>query len=291
MNLDLTDLSNIKKLLTYYNLSANKKLGQHFLTDREALNASLAAANLTTEDFVVEVGPGFGTLTMALAEVSGRVLAIETDPKMLAILRPMVNGLANVEILPANILNVRPEEIYERFTAWSKARTSKTHYKVVSNLPYYITSAIIKFFLTAKKRPQQMVLMVQKEVAERITATPGEMSVLAVSVQFYAAAEIVMIVPNTSFWPKPVVDSAIISITPFTKLPEVNEKKFFRLVKAGFGERRKQLHNSLEGGLMMEVEAVAKALSEAGIDGKTRPQDLAIEQWINLYNALGEENL
>lgn len=284
---DLTDLTTIKQLLTYYNLSANKKLGQHFLIDRPALTAAIEAAELTEADFVVEVGPGFGTLTTALAEQAGRVLAIETDEKMLSILRPIVNGLANVEVLAANILNLRTTEISDRFKSWSKARTKKTRYKIVSNLPYYITSPIIRLFLTDKVRPERLVLMVQKEVAERITAAPGEMSVLAVSVQFYGEASIVTLVPKTSFWPKPAVDSAVILIKPFAKTPwKVDEKKFFRIVKAGFGERRKQLHNSLSGALRLETEVVVTSLGEAGIDPKTRPQDLSVPDWVNLYEAL-----
>jgi 16S rRNA (adenine1518-N6/adenine1519-N6)-dimethyltransferase len=285
MSLDLTDLTTIKKLLTYYNLAANKKLGQHFLTSREAVTVAIKAANLSNKDFVVEIGPGFGTLTLPLADTAGRVLAIETDPKMLSILRPMVNPLANVEVLSANILTLRSEDIFAKAREWHKIHGQKPSYKVVSNLPYYITSAIIKMFLENSPRPERLVLMVQKEVGERITAKPGEMSVLAVSVQFYGKAEMIFDVPRTNFWPKPEVDSAIIRITPYSKspFPVDDERLFFRIVKAGFGEKRKQLHNSLAGGLQLDPESIGVALQAAEIDPTTRPQDLSVENWVRLY--------
>lgn len=287
MDIDLTDIKTIKSLLTHYNTSAHKSLGQHFLIDREVLDDILQAADLSKSDFVVEVGPGFGVLTLPIAKKAGRVLAIETDKKILEILRALSSGYTNIDILPTNVLKIESKQLLERYKTWSKARNKETHYKLVSNLPYYITSAILKQFLETDVRPSLIVIMVQKEVGERITAKVGKMSTLSVSVQFFGTPEIVRIVPRTAFWPKPNVDSAILKIVPHAKLPHNvdNIKMFFRIVKAGFGERRKQLHNSLSGGLNLNDEDVQKILKEQGIDPTTRAQDLSVNNWIKLYLA------
>lgn len=286
--IDLTDLKTIKSLLTYYNVSASKQLGQHFLIDREALTDMVAAAEVGKSDYVVEIGPGFGVLTFPLAEVAGRVLAIETDKRILEILQALGSGLANLEVLPTSILKLSSGYLYEKFAAWAKVKGGKGHYKIVANLPYYITSSIIKLLLEGEKKPELICVMVQKEVAERITAAPGEMSVLAVSVQVYGEASIVRYVSRKSFWPSPEVESAILKVIPYTKSPyEIDDMKgFFRIIKAGFGEKRKQLHNSLSGGLRLEPSEVDECLLACGIDPKERPQDLSIHQWVSLYNQL-----
>ena len=283
--LDLTDLKTIKSLLTYYNVSAQKSLGQHFLLDREALKQTLKAAELTKKDFVIEIGPGFGVLTFPMADLAGRVLAVETDKKVLSILRALGSGYTNLDILPSNILKLDSRYIYNRYKQWSKVKSGKTGYKLVSNLPYYITSAILKLFLETDLSPDLIVVMMQKEVAERIVAGPGEMSVLGISVQFFGEPEIVAQVPRTAFWPKPEVDSAIVRIKPRRQiLFEIdNVKLFFRIVKAGFGERRKQLHNSLSGGLWLDDELVITTLEKIKIDPKTRPQDLSLAEWGKIY--------
>lgn len=286
--IDLTDLRTIKSLLTYYNVSAQKQLGQHFLIDKEALLELVASAELTDKDFVVEIGPGFGVLTFQLTERAGRVLAIETDKKILEILKALGSTLANLEILPTSILKLDSAYLYNKYLEWSRVRMGETKYKLVANLPYYITSSIIKLVLEGERKPEVISIMVQKEVAERITAKPGEMSVLAISVQVYGQADIVRIVPKKSFWPAPEVDSAILRIRPYDE-PQydiADIKKFFRVVKAGFGEKRKQLHNSLSGALRIEDEEVVDILNDLKIDPKRRPQDLSIEEWVSLYKQL-----
>ncbi len=290
MELDLTDLKTVKSLLTYYNVSAQKSLGQHFLLDKNVLKQTLKAAELTKKDFVIEIGPGFGVLTFPMADLAGRVLAVETDKKVLEILRGLGSGYTNLDILPSNILKLDSHYIYDRYKQWSKVKSGKTGYKLVSNLPYYITSAILKLFLETDLAPDLIVVMMQKEVAERIVAGPGEMSVLGISVQFFGEPEIIAQVPRTAFWPKPEVDSAIVRITPRKKIPfEVdNVKLFFRVVKAGFGEKRKQLHNSLGGGLNLDDELVSKVLKEIKIDPKTRPQDLTLADWGKVYHQFKE---
>lgn len=290
MNLDLTDLKTIKSLLTYYNVSAQKSLGQHFLIEPDALKQMLAAASLSKADFVVEVGPGFGVMTFPMADLAGRVLAIETDKKVLSILKALGSGYPNLDILPSNILKLDSRSIYDRYKTWSKVKKGKTSYKLVSNLPYYITSAILKLFLETDLPPDVMVVMMQREVAERIVAEPGELSVLGISVQFFGKPEIIAQVPKTSFWPKPEVDSAIVRITPFKQHPYKidNVRLFFRIVKAGFGEKRKQLHNSLSGGLWLENDLVNETLTEIGIDPAIRPQDLSLEEWSKIYHRFKE---
>lgn len=287
MDIDLTDIKTIKSLLTHYNTSAQKSLGQNFLIDAQVLDDILKAAELTKNDFVVEVGPGFGVLTLPVSEEAGRVLAIETDKKILQILKAISGGTTNIDILPANVLKLESKQLYERYKIWSKARNKATQYKLVSNLPYYITSAILKQFLETETRPSLIVIMVQKEVAERITAKAGNMSTLAVSVQFFGKPEIVRVVSQDAFWPKPKVDSAILKIVPHQELPHNidNIKMFFRIVKAGFGERRKQLHNSLSGGLNLDDEVVQEILKENKINPKTRAQDLTIDHWKKLYQS------
>lgn len=284
--LDLTDLQTIKSLMTHYNMSAQKSLGQHFLIDREVLDDILNAASLGRDDFVIEIGPGFGVLTLPMAEQAGRVLGIETDQKILSILKSISSGCPNIDLLPANILKIDNQQIYQRYLAWSKAKHKKTSYKLVSNLPYYITSAILKLFLETKHRPDLIVVMVQREVAQRIIAKPGEMTILAVSIQLFGQPEIVRIVPKSAFWPKPEVDSAILKIVPYKKVGhDIDDVKlFFRVVKAGFGERRKQLHNSLAGGLGLEDKLVRNTLAGVGIDPKTRAQDLSLSEWSKIYH-------
>lgn len=290
---DLTDLKTVKSLLTHYNMSAQKSLGQHFLIDRQVLDTIIAAAQLTRNDFIIEIGPGFGVLTFPLAERAGRILAIETDKKILKILKALGSGYTNIDLLPANILKIDNRQIYQRYQTWSRTKGTKTSYKLVSNLPYYITSAILKQFLETKYRPDLIVVMVQQEVAQRIVAKPGDLTLLGVSVQLFGEPEIVQLVPKNAFWPMPEVDSAILKIVPFSQIGhDIDDiRLFFRVVKAGFGERRKQLHNSLSGGLHLDDKNVRNLLAGIGIDPKTRAQDLKISEWAKIYHRLKKDLL
>lgn len=286
--LDLTDLKTVKSLLTHYNVSAHKSLGQHFLIDQEVLNTILETAQLTRDDFVIEIGPGFGVLTFPLAEQAGRILAIETDKKILKILKALGSGYTNIDLLPANVLKLDDELLYKRYRDWSRTKSHKTSYKLVSNLPYYITSAILKQFLETDRRLDTIVVMVQKEVAARIVAKPGDLTLLGISVQLFGKPELIRTVSKNAFWPKPEVDSAILKIVPYKKIGhDIDDVRlFFRVVKAGFGERRKQLHNSLGGGLSLDDKTVRNLLAGTGIDPKTRAQDLSISQWAKLYHQI-----
>ena len=279
--MDLTSPQTIKSLCKKYNIRPQKLRGQNFLTDREVLEEMSAAANLLENDTVLEVGPGFGVLTSELVKLSGKVVAVEADNKLAAALRETMAGYKNLEIIEGDILKVTHSLLFIK----------DYKYKVVANLPYQITSAVLRKFLETEPRPKEIVVMVQKEVAERICAKPGEMSLLAVSVQFFGRPEIIGIVPRTSFWPVPEVDSAILRIKEIKdeseiNLREINSEKFFKVVKIGFSARRKQLHNNLSGGLGVSDKRIKEILVNLGFDERARAQDLGIGDWIKLVKSL-----
>ena len=270
---DLTDMGTLKRLLERHGISPNKGLGQHLLISRRALNAVVAAADLSPDDNALEVGAGPGVLTRELAGRARRVVAVELDRAMLPVLRETTAGLANVEIIPRSLLDVAPEEVF-----------GDAPYKLVANLPYYITSLILRYLLESANPPRTLVVMVQREVAERLVAGPGEMSLLALSIQFYGTPRIVTYVPATAFYPPPKVDSAIVRVDlhPAPLLDPTARDRFFALIHAGFAEKRKQLHNSLARHLPDPREAIDRWLAEAGIDPMRRPQTLSMEEWLRL---------
>ena len=268
----LTSANFIKDLFRHYQIKPKDYLGQNFLIDEMALQDIVDAAGLKNTDTVIEVGPGLGVLTQELARRAGQVIAIEKDRTMLDILDVNLKGHKNVRVMNQDAL---------RFNV---SKEIKGPYKVVANIPYYLTSHLFQFFLEQENRPELMVLLVQKEVGERVTAKPGDMSVLAVSVQLFADAEIVAQVDKRCFWPSPKVDSAVLKITPRKQPIKVDdEKAFFRIVKVGFSSKRKQLHNNLANGLKMKPQEVAAWLEGNKIDPKSRAEDLSLGDWVNLY--------
>ena len=277
---DLTDMGTLKRLLERHGIFPNKGLGQHLLISRRALNAVVAAADLSPDDSVLEVGAGPGVLTRELAQRARRVVAVELDRAVLPVLRETTAGLANVEIIARNLLDVQPEEVF-----------GAAPYKLVANLPYYITSLILRYLLESANPPRVLVVMVQREVAERLVAGPGEMSLLALSVQFYGAPRIVAQVPATAFYPPPKVDSAIVRVDlhPAPLLPAAARERFFELIHAGFAEKRKQLHNSLARHLTDPRETVARWLAAAGIDPMRRPQTLSLDEWLRLARIAADD--
>lgn len=273
--MDLTNISVIKNILKRHDLWAKKGMGQHFLISKAVLQRIIKASDLKKTDTVLEIGPGIGTLTLELLKRVKKVIAVEKDPKMVEILKEITREYKNLEIINKDILKIAKLEI--------------KNYKIVANIPYYITSPLLKFFLEAKNKPKFLVLMVQKEVAQRITAKPGGMSILAVSVQLYAEPEIIDFVSKDSFWPKPEVDSAIMKITVNSKqltVKEVNKKNFFRLVRIGFSSPRKKLANNLSAGFQISKEKTEQWLQKAGIEPSKRPQEMSLEGWFGLYKAL-----
>jgi len=276
---DLTNIATIRRILYEYKTFAQKKLGQHFLINQDTLSDIIDASELKPDETVLEIGPGLGTLTRALSPCANKIVAVEKDLDMIKIFQAINSDLSNIQIVRGNILMLN-NSFFEEYLS--------TSYKVVANLPYYLTSAILRFFLQSSHRPDMMVLMVQKEVAERIISTSPNANVLGLSVQFYGTPEIITKVPNTHFWPIPKVDSAILKVTSHRKVKYAvdNEDALFRIIKAGFGEKRKKLHNSLTGGLKLPHDAIKEILVQSNIDIDRRAQTLTIPEWIKLYQNL-----
>lgn len=275
------ETSPVKALLQQFGLKAKKRLGQHFLVDGDILECILSAAELSRKDIVVEVGPGLGILTKRLAEVAGKVIAVELDFKLVRMLRESLASFSNVEIIHADILKIAPQQLLGDYLTIPELAQG---YKVVANLPYYITSPILRHFLEAWAKPSLMVVMVQKEVGEAIAANPGKMSLLSVSTQFYSKPTIIAFVPAGSFYPPPKVDSLILRLDVYSKLPiEVCDvDSFFDMVSCGFRSPRKQLRNSLAQALGMSPSQVALLLGRAGIEAKRRAETLNLGEWREL---------
>ncbi len=284
----------IRDLIRIYNLDPKKSLGQNFLVDEQHLDRVVAAADLTADDTVLEIGPGLGALTRRLAAKAGRVIAVELDDRLITILRAQFATQSHVSIVHGDILKLNPVDLLAEAVLVNRAQgapakiVNPSTYKVVANLPYYITSAVIRHLLEASVPPSLAVLMVQKEVAERICAAPGDMSILAVSVQFYAQPQIVHQVPATAFYPRPKVDSAVLRMEVFPQpvVTAVAPEIFFRVVRAGFSQKRKQLLNTISAGLHLSKDEATAALDRAGIDPKRRAETLSLAEWGQLCVAL-----
>ncbi len=275
----------VPALLKRYGLQPSKGLGQHFLAAEWVYDAILAASALAPDDVILEVGPGLGTLTRRLAERAGLVLAVELDRKMLAILAETLADRPNAQVAQGDILALDVvAELCQRLAVAPEA----LHYKVVANLPYYITSSALRHLLGARVRPQTLTVMVQREVAERILAQPGDLSLLAVGVQVYGRPELVCRVPPSAFIPPPKVSSAVlrIHVYPTPLVAEERLEAFFAVVRAGFGQKRKQLHNSLVAGLHTSSQRVHAALASVGLDPSRRAQTLSLDEWARLTEVL-----
>ena len=271
-----------KDTLSEANLRPKKRFGQHFLADERILQRILAAAEVGPEDIVLEIGPGLGSLTRALAGRARLVLGVEIDEQLVALLCQQLSASSHVRIVAGDIMAVDIVRLLEAEIPDLSA------YKVVANIPYNITAGLLRRLLEASRRPQLIVLMVQHEVAQRITAAPGQMSLLSVSVQFYGRPRVIHRVPAGAFYPPPKVDSAIVRIDPHEQLPlvETEVDAFFAVVRAGFSQRRKQLRNALAGGLRRQQEEITAALVASGIAEQRRAQTLSMAEWLALYRAL-----
>lgn len=265
--------------------------GQNFLIDKDVLEKIVDSAELKNSDTVLEVGPGLGVLTRELVKKAGRVVAVEKDNRLFEILRKTFGNVAEVFRPPQDgnlkvsaTPRARVEIINEDILKFHLAENIIGSYKVVANIPYYLTSKLLQNFLECENPPTHMILMIQKEVGERIVALPGKLSLLGISVQIYSDPEIIYHVSKHSFWPVPKVDSVILKITTKNKFPEIKDKKlFFRILKAAFAGKRKQIHNTLANGLKLPKEDVLSLLSQSKIDPAIRPQDIDIPHWIMLY--------
>ena len=269
----------LRRLMGAERLRPRKGLSQNFLTDPEALDAIVAAAELAEGDRVVEIGPGLGVLTRRLLAAGASVLAVEVDQRLAEYLRRELYGVKRFELIEADALELHPREMFPG-----------APFKVVANIPYHITSPLLHAFLEGDRPPELMVLLVQLEVAERVAAPPGRMSYLSVFAQNVADAEVVARVPAAAFEPAPAVDSAVLRLRrrgePAIPAGDGREP-FYRVVQAGFRQRRKQVHNGLSRELPVEREEVEAALAGCGVTPDRRPQTLTLDEWACLATALG----
>lgn len=271
--INLCNQDYLKQLCQQYRLSPSKKYGQNFLIRPEPIQQMIKAAELSNQDIVVEIGPGFGILTLPLLNQAKQVVAYEIEKKLKKYwdnISPQIQT-NKLEIVWGNVLTI-------------KHKLPLASYKVIANLPYQITSNLIRKFLEANQSPELMVLMVQAEVAERVCARPGQMSLLSVAVQYYAQPEMVAKVPRTYFWPSPKVDSAIIKLTIKAGLKDqVSSQEFFKLVKAGFANRRKLLISNLVNLFGQgRKDEILRVFKEVGLSEQARAQELSVEQWSGL---------
>lgn len=256
------------------NPEPKKSLGQHWLNDTASLNAVAETANIEAGDTVLEIGPGLGSLTKILLQKAGKVIAVELDDILAAKLQ-IDFPTDKLTVVKKDILTFDLTEL-------------PIGYKVVANIPYYLTSHLLRILNESSNPPSIISLLVQKEVAQRVCAAPGQMSMLSVSVQFYCETSLGIIIPAKLFTPPPKVDSQILKLVQRQKplFPNIDSKRFFRIVKAGFANRRKTLLNSLSAGLQLSKDQTAQIITSAGLDSNSRPQELSLEQWFQLYKVV-----
>ena len=268
---------NAAALLKRYDLRPHKGLGQNFLQDPLALEEIVSAADIQPSDSVLEIGPGLGSLTRYLAVSAKEVIAVELDEHLLPPLRAILSPYQNVRLVQNDILKIAPNDL-----------KLENDYVVVANIPYYITSAVIRHLLESEIKPRRIVLTVQKEVALRICAEPGDMSLLALSVQVYGKPRIAAHIPASAFFPAPKVDSAvlIVEIYPAPLIDEDLLDAFFRLIKAGFSQKRKTLRNSLSAGLHIPPTDAADLLMRTNIDPQRRAETLSLSEWSELTSMM-----
>jgi 16S rRNA (adenine1518-N6/adenine1519-N6)-dimethyltransferase len=274
---------NVPDLLRKYGLRPDKSLGQNFLIDESALQKVTEAAELQPGDQVLEIGPGLGSLTRLLAQRARRVVAVELDADLLPPLRETLAPFDNVSIVHGDIMEQDIAALMR-----DPLQDAPIPYRVAANIPYYITSALIRRLLETPAPPEVLVLTVQREVAQRICAAPGDLSLLALGVQVYGAPRIVGRIPAGAFYPPPQIDSAILRIDLFPQ-PVMDASEidaFFRLAKAGFSQKRKTLRNALSAGLHLAPAQAAERLTAAGIDPMRRAETLSIDEWRALLHAL-----
>lgn len=279
------DIESLKKFFKGNRLKPNFTYGQNFLMDEIVLTDMADAAALSPDGAVLEIGPGIGNLTRLLLQRAGFVLAVEKDPKFLPILKAIKKDF------PKKFYFEIADVLEYDFQKFFREKGFQS-YSVAANIPYYITGKILQMLMTAKFKPNTVTLLTQKEVAQNVSAKAGDMSVLAISVQLFGEPKMLMTVPSRSFYPAPKVDSAVLQILPY-KTPRyelADEKKFFRLVKACFAGKRKQIHNTLSGNFGLDKISAGQVLEQTKIAPQARPQELTIEQWITLAENIEKNN-
>lgn len=267
------------EVLKKYGILPKKSLGQNFIINQRALDDVISAADLTGHEEIIEIGAGFGTLTIELAQRADQVFAVEIDKRLIPVLRDNLQDFENVTLLHADFLQLDPVEL-----------VSRSGYYVVANIPYYITSSLLRHLMESSMPPARVVLTMQREVAQRIISSPGDMSLLALSVQIYGRAEITARFPAECFYPIPEVDSAVLRIDIYDEpvVPREVIPAIFSLARAGFNQKRKKLRNSLTRELGLSPEEVEKLLAQAGIQPKSRAQELSIQDWQKIARIAAE---
>jgi 16S rRNA (adenine1518-N6/adenine1519-N6)-dimethyltransferase len=267
---------NVARLLRDQGIRPDKSLGQNFLQDDAALRKIVSASQVASSDTILEIGPGLGSLTRYLAISAKEVVAVELDPSLLPVLSSVIKGFDNVRVVQGDILKLTISDLIK-----------SDSYQVVANIPYYITSAIFRHLLEGQPKPKGIVLTVQKEVAQRICARPGDMSLLALSVQVFGQPEIVAEISSEAFYPEPNVDSSVIRLDIFSDpaIPVSQLDTFFRLAKAGFGQKRKTLRNSLSAGLSISGDEAEDLLKKSGIVANRRAETLSVTEWATLSSS------
>ena len=279
--------SYVKEIVDKYGFKFSKSLGQNFLIDGNIVRNIVKGANITKEDYVLEIGPGIGTLTEELALNAKKVLAVEIDKNLLPVLEDTLFFYDNIEIIHGDILEVDIEKL-------NKEKLGGRPIKIVANLPYYVTTPIIGRLLEEELNIETIVIMVQKEVASRMAAKPGSKaySALSVFVNYYSNPELILTAPKTVFMPQPKIDSSVIKLNIKKDLPSIDKDKFFKLVKAGFSKRRKTLLNSLSTyGFDIDKGSIKEALERVNIDPSIRAEDLSIEDFIKISEILPPLNI
>lgn len=274
------NISEIKKICATLDIKPKRSKGQNFLWRKNIVAKMVGLAGLSKKDTVVEVGPGFGVLTRELSKNVKKVVSLELDKKIYSFLENEFADIANVELINKDLLKVDLDKL------------KLGRYKVVANLPYQITSAAIRKFLTAKNKPEQMTIMVQKEVAQRVIASPPKMNLLALSVQYFGQPSIEFVIKNDNYWPKPKVDSAVLQIKNIQQHSQennqlVDEDLFFKFIRAGFSSKRKLLINNLCRGLKLDKKKVELEWQKVGLSANIRAENLDLKLWLKLIGKIG----
>ena len=273
--------SEIKSICEAYGIRPSKSKGQNFLIDKNIIKKIIAGAGLKRSDKVLEIGPGLGVLTEELLRAADRVTAVELDERVIKYLKQSLAG----ELAAGNFVLLEGDALKINYRACGFADFD---FKIVANLPYSITANFFRQFLELGPKPEEIIVMIQKEVADRLVAKPGNMSLLALSAQLFAEPEILFTVSPQSFWPAPEVTSAVVKLILKKDLGGADPKKIFRLAKMGFAAKRKQLHNNLAGGLGLNNDEVKAIFKELGWREDIRAQDLGVEDWIKLSAKIGK---
>jgi 16S rRNA (adenine1518-N6/adenine1519-N6)-dimethyltransferase len=276
MNAPSPSAPSVPHLLRRYGLRPKKHLGQNFLVDGASLRKLIQAADLSQDENVLEIGAGLGSLTVLLAQVARQVVTVELDADLIPPLQEVLSPYPNVRLIHGDILHLEPADLFAE---------ERTSFSVVANIPYYITAAILRHLLEGKQRPRQMILTLQLEVAQRICALPGEMSLLALSIHLYGTPSIAARIPARAFYPQPKVDSAVIRLAVAERPRLADTELFFRLARAGFSQKRKTLRNALAGGLGIPVSQALQVLETAQIEPGRRAETLSLEEWGRLVES------